>query len=54
MKKQWVSPELIVLLRTRPEESVLLVCKTGGLNLPGIDHTACSGGPKDCLVNSKS
>lgn len=30
MKPQWEKPELIVLLRTRPEEAVLAACKTGG------------------------
>lgn len=27
MKKQWNKPELYVLLKTRPEESVLVGCK---------------------------
>jgi len=28
MKKTWPKPELIVLLRSKPEEAVLLHCKT--------------------------
>jgi hypothetical protein len=28
-KKQWQKPELIVLVRSKPEEAVLLVCKGG-------------------------
>jgi hypothetical protein len=28
--KTWQKPELIVLVRTRPEESVLAACKGGG------------------------
>jgi hypothetical protein len=28
-KKAWVTPELIVLLRGRPEEAVLYACKGG-------------------------
>lgn len=31
MKKSWKKPELIVLVRSRPEESVLGFCKTGGV-----------------------
>ncbi len=27
-KKEWVKPELYVLLKSRPEESVLVGCKT--------------------------
>ena len=26
-KKEWVEPELIVLVRSKPEEAVLTVCK---------------------------
>ena len=36
MKKKWKKPRLVVLVRSRPEESVLSFCKTGG---------ALSGGP---------
>jgi hypothetical protein len=27
MQKEWTSPELVVLVRNKPEESVLQVCK---------------------------
>lgn len=27
MKKQWQKPELIVLVRSKPEEAILTVCK---------------------------
>jgi hypothetical protein len=27
-KKRWVQPELTVLVRSKPEEGVLMVCKT--------------------------
>lgn len=30
MKKEWEKPKLIVLIRGKPEESVLLFCKTLG------------------------
>lgn len=29
-KKKWEKPQLIVLVRNRPEEAVLLACKGGG------------------------
>jgi hypothetical protein len=29
-KKKWETPKLIVLYKARPEENVLLVCKTAG------------------------
>jgi hypothetical protein len=32
-KKEWVTPELIVLVRSNPEEAVLVACKTN--MLPG-------------------
>ena len=31
-KKVWVEPELIVLVRNKPEEAVLGACKTIGVN----------------------
>lgn len=39
-KKAWAMPELIVLLRSKPEEAVLAACKQdkGGLNT-GLGHT---------------
>jgi hypothetical protein len=30
MKKEWKKPQLTVLVRTRPEESILAACKTAG------------------------
>jgi hypothetical protein len=29
-KKAWITPELIVLVRNKPEEQVLTSCKTNG------------------------
>ena len=46
-KKAWQKPELIVLVRSRPEEMVLEVCKVqsgwvgGG---PGDDNSLCDFG----------
>ena len=34
-KKIWVMPELIVLVRSKPEEEVLAMCKSGGPLGPG-------------------
>ena len=41
-KKSWSEPELIVLVRGKPEEEVLGVCKDGSGNGPsgGIWHCA--------------
>jgi hypothetical protein len=50
-KKAWVTPELIVLVRSKPEEAVLVVCKgwpsTGQNNI----HWACAidCAPTGCL-----
>jgi hypothetical protein len=41
-KKAWVEPELIVLVRSKPEEAVLSACKSilSGVN-PGSDDNRC-------------
>ena len=58
-KKKWVKPELTVLLRSRPEEAVLVACKREGLGGdPGVLVFIC--GSKDgvcgteCAVRSDS
>ncbi len=44
-KKAWVTPELIVLVRSKPEEAVLAVCKgTWGNSLAGYQ-----GGNNGCM-----
>jgi len=49
-KKEWTEPELIVLVRSNPEEAVLLVCKTSGdyvnpaAENQGCDYTYCGPG----------
>ena len=43
-KKKWSTPELIILTRNKPEESVLLVCKSGWYGIIGpynIDQNWC-------------
>jgi len=39
MKKKWEKPELIILVRNQPEESVLNSCKTGWYGIQGADMT---------------
>ena len=44
MKKLWQTPELIVLMRGKPEEVVLSVCKLdspSALNGPYIEYAMC-------------
>ncbi len=55
MKKQWQTPELVILFRGRPEESVLTQCKhannppvapsnlQGDCNSGNASCTACQG-----------
>jgi hypothetical protein len=41
-KKEWLKPELIVLLRSKPEEAVLDTCKGGAfLGSQGNTHNHC-------------
>ena len=39
-KRKWVKPKLIVLLRGKPEETVVLACKTGS-GSPGTAWIGC-------------
>lgn len=39
MKKKWVKPKLIVLVRGRVEENVLNSCKTAGTGIRGPNNT---------------
>jgi len=43
MKKEWQSPRLIVLVRSRPEESLTLWCKSNGVqgSSPNDEHAKC-------------
>jgi hypothetical protein len=41
-KKSWVTPELIILIRSNPEEAVLLTCKVGNNVGPGAPGN-CQG-----------
>ena len=44
-KRPWSKPELIVLLRGRPEEAVLLACKTAAYPI--------GGGNQDCRATGR-
>ena len=41
-RSAWSRPELIVIVRGKPEESVLDVCKTGGLVGPVPTYAVCT------------
>lgn len=45
-KKEWTDPELIVIIRCKPEESVLFVCKANRFACGDID------GPTDIIAAS--
>jgi hypothetical protein len=49
-KKEWSEPELIVLVRNKPEESVLATCKlsSGGGTGPVGYNIACKGYDASC------
>jgi len=48
-KKPWQKPELIVLVRSNPEESVLTVCKNASAAGP-LNKNKCNRGPSGCSV----
>jgi hypothetical protein len=53
-KKKWTTPRLTVLVRGKPEESVLCACK-GGFAGPTSNTANCTGGAPSCAVcNSTS
>jgi hypothetical protein len=40
-KKQWTKPELIVLVRSKPEEAVLSACKRAGGSGADVVQVGC-------------
>jgi len=40
-KKQWHTPELIILVRSKPEEAVLTCCKNFGMSNEGAYNLGC-------------
>lgn len=53
-RKKWQNPELIVLVRGKPEEMVLSACKGGFMNGPVGDVDRCVGGATACLECSSA
>ena len=57
-QKVWVKPELIILVRSKPEEAVLIACKGGGTPSPLSQGGLCTGlfggFCLECFVNSSS
>jgi hypothetical protein len=48
-RREWVKPELIVLVRSKPEEAVLDGCKVSTeLEGPGYWHIGCYGPVGGC------
>jgi len=47
-KKVWQKPELVVIVRNKPEEAVLQTCKTSGTN------SGSRGRQNNCLYSSYS
>lgn len=41
---EWTKPELIILVRSRPEEAVLDVCKHPGGQIPAPNNGTTGGG----------
>ena len=50
-KKRWKRPELIVLVRTTPEEAILMGCKGDGTK-PGPRHAECFPETGPCEVTT--
>ena len=50
MKKKWEKPNLVVLLRSSPEEAVLAICKSNNPNSPSSgpnnSYDKCADGNK--------
>lgn len=51
--KLWQRPELIVLVRSKPEEAVLAMCKNATTGGP-LNKNKCNRGPSGCHVISNS
>ncbi len=48
MKKQWRKPELVVLVRTNPEEAILGYCKTSSDTGPSDLYSGCYEDELNC------
>ena len=54
MKTAWQKPELIVLLRSKPEEAVLTFCKSGTIGGPNNEAGGCGIRPETWCVDCDS
>jgi hypothetical protein len=50
MRGKWMKPELVVIIRGKPEESILVLCKNDILGGPVQDHAP---GSFLCLTNNE-
>jgi len=48
-KRRWTTPQLIVLVRGKPEEKALVACKVGD-----IEYSGSVSGPSVAYVNCES
>jgi hypothetical protein len=53
-KKHWQKPELIVIVRSNPEENVLLGCKYEDVSSQGPSGHKCNNNGKGCHLGVKS
>ncbi len=53
-RRAWSKPELIVLVRSGPEEAVLSVCKLVGGSGPAYSTQSCDATPVACTNGSAS
>jgi hypothetical protein len=52
-KKQWQKPELIVIVRNKPEEQVLAYCKGGGTTDSSLGHDEGCHSDFDCVTECR-
>lgn len=54
-KQKWQKPELVVLVRSRPEEAVLTACKgNAGIIHPNSSNCGKPGKREDCVIIANS
>lgn len=53
-KKTWTEPKLTALVRRKPEEGILQICKGGGQNGPNATGSSCTAQGSNCNVQSSS
>ena len=52
--KKWVAPELLVMVRNKPEEDVLTSCKTSSGGGPQSGQKQCVGPANKCTTTTNS